>query len=86
MVIPSGNVPVIELTLEEYDVLKKKEFVYDLEKSKIEKRVKDGSYVDDDTRLLYGVPSREDMNAEELAKALAKTRERLESEKANDKW
>ena len=54
------------ISLEEYDVLKKKEFVYDFEKAKIEKRVKDGSYVDDDTRMLYGVPSRAEMMEETI--------------------
>ena len=70
------------ISLEEYDALKKKEFVYDFERAKIEAKVKKGSYVDDDTRMLYGVPTKEEMDSE----TLANLRERLENEKANDKW
>ena len=57
---------VITISIEEYNALKRKEVIFDFEKAKIEKRVKDGSYVDDDTRLLYGVPSRTEMMEETL--------------------
>lgn len=56
----------IMISREEYDVLKRKETIFEFEKAKIEKRIKDGSYVDDDTRLLYGVPSRTEMMQETL--------------------
>lgn len=65
------------ISLEEYDVLKKKEFVYDLEKARIEQRVKDGLYIDEDRRLLYGLPSRDE--------ALTKLREKLNRE-TFDEW
>jgi|GEM_PF-5511799 len=78
--ISSGIMPVVELTLEEYDSLKRKEFVFDIEKAKLESKVKESSWFDEDRRILYGIPTKEEMNAEELAKALAKTIERLEKE------
>ena len=67
----------ILISREEYDVLKKKEFVYDLEKAKVEQRTKDGLYIDEDRRLLYGLPSRDE--------ALAKLREKLNRE-TFDEW
>lgn len=82
MTVSSGIVPVIELTLEEYDELKRKEFVFDIEKVKLESRVKEGSWVDEDRRILYGVPTKEEM----LDETLANLRERLDKEKENDKW
>lgn len=56
----------IMISREEYDDLKRKETIFEFEKAKIEKRVKDGSYVDDDIRMLYGVPSRTEMMDEAL--------------------
>ena len=73
---------VITISIEEYNALKRKEVVFDFEKAKIEKRVKDGSYVDDDTRLLYGVPSRTEM----MQETLEGIREKLSEEKAAYHW
>lgn len=78
----SGFAPTVEIALQEYTELKRKEFVFDFEKAKIEAKVEKGSYVDDDTRMLYGVPTKDEMNAE----TLADLREKLNKEKAVYKW
>ena len=82
MLRESGYVRTIELPLTEYDELKRKEFVFNLEKSRLERSLKDGKWVDTDRLELYGVPSKEEL----LKEALADIRGRMESEKAAYHW
>lgn len=72
----------ILISREEYDVLKRKEFVYDLERARIERTIKEGKWFDEDRRELYGIPSKEEL----LQEALADIRSRMETEKVAYRW
>lgn len=64
---------MITIPLEEYNLLKHKEFVYDYERARRAERISKGSYVDTDDKILYGLS--------EPVDALTKIREKLEEEK-----
>lgn len=63
----------ITISLEEYNELKRKEFVYDLKRAKYAEILSEGRYVDIENKIMYGLGP--------AADAAAKIRERLEEEK-----
>ena len=64
----------ITISLEEYNELKRKEFVYDLKRAKYAEQLNEGRYVDIENKIIYGLT----YPAEDAA---AKIRERLDEEK-----
>ena len=64
----------ITISLEEYNVLKRKEFVYDLKREKYAEMLSEGRYVDTENKIMYGL-------LYPVEDAAAKIRERLEEEK-----